>query len=287
MKTRVSGDERYLVWINGASNLSIVNISDFTSKEIKFFWRYKNHDVLATCAALNHDATRIVGIGLVRGGSEFQTLHIFDGSDSVTIFESTDITPNVQAWVCLEVSIEGDIFFVGGASSPDFSTSVGHLMAFTFDENAELLYNMKFGHETGLGVVNSIRRHPEGNILFIGCRSALGVVLWHKDKFFLLNTIPSTSPTLITDLAYNHNTVYAVSEGNQAMAVNFDYNIPRASGSRNIEAPPQIRAAPGGANTLAQQYQARESIPPKHAHLFRDYDIRQINLPNGKKNIYF
>lgn len=289
MKTRVSSDERYLVWINGQSNLSIVNISDFTSKEIRFFWKYQNFEMLATSAAINHDATRIVGIGFMDQPRQFQTLHIYDGSDAVTIFETGDVVPEVKAWVCIEVNIEGDVFFVGGSSHTNFDSSEGHLMAFTFDENADIINQHKFGRETGLKVVNCLRRHPEGNILFAGCHGALAVVLWHKKCFSLIKTIKNVVASPITDIAYNFNAVYCVSDHNKAMIVFFD-DGKGAISTRD----PSLRQEPHGRyksaigdGTLAENYRNRTRIPPKHGHLFRDYDIRQINLPGGIINVIF
>jgi hypothetical protein len=42
-------------------------------------------------------------------------VHVYDGGEGVSIFEANDIIPEVNAWLCLEVSKAGDVFFLAGA----------------------------------------------------------------------------------------------------------------------------------------------------------------------------
>ena len=254
--------------------------------------------MLATCTAIDNNATRIAGIGFIEHPVEFQTIHIYDGSDAVTIFETNDVDPEVKAWVCLESSIEGDVLFVGGASGTNFDSSDAFLLALTFDENADTLAKQRFGSETELKVINSLRRHPEGNILFAGCQGFLAVILFHNSRFHLIKKVKNVIGNPITDIAYNFNTVYTVCDHDRAMIVYFDEDDLKSRDPALREKPHGMYRGAGGPTivrqpsprksyTLAQKYRARDSIAPKYASMFRDYDIRQINLPGGKFFLIF
>lgn len=68
----------------------------------------------------------------------------------------------------MEVSVDDDVFFLGAAGSNNFKEGDAFLFALTFDENAETVGEVRYGSDKGFHCVNSIRRHSEGNILFIG-----------------------------------------------------------------------------------------------------------------------
>jgi len=76
------------------------------------------------------------------------------------------------------------VFFIGGAQSRSFNNGEAFLAALTFDENAELINFSRFGK---FYCINSLRRHPDGNILFAGTKGYLAVILW-------VQTINSAEP---------------------------------------------------------------------------------------------
>ena len=286
-------------------------MDDFTSKEVKYFWRYKNFDALATCAVVNTDATRIAGIGFMEGPKEFQTIHIFDGSDAVTIFDTLDIVPEMEAWICLEVSVEDDVLFIGGASSSDFNTSEAYILALTFNESADVIKVQNFPKETKLRVINSLRRHPEGNILFAGCKGYLAVLFWYEGEFILINRIKNIIDNPITDISILNNAAYTVCDHNQGMVVYFSdeelrnrdpskrerphlqYN---RSGNKDRDGRDKRsgrggrdgrRSPPKGKSIVAQKYRRRQPMPPKYSHYFRDYNISAIDLHNSNLRINY
>lgn len=96
-----------------------------------------------------------------------QTIHVYDGGDGVSIFEAEEIHPEVKIFVCLEVSIEDDVLFLG-AGGGENGAGDAFLFALSFDENAETVAEARYGSDKGFRCVNVVRRHKEGNVLFIG-----------------------------------------------------------------------------------------------------------------------
>lgn len=93
IKTRVGDDDNYMIWMRGRSEISIVNTFDFSARHINNFWNYRGRDANAVAAAIDPDATRLVGIGFLPGSGEVQTIHVYDGGDGVSIFEGYDVLP--------------------------------------------------------------------------------------------------------------------------------------------------------------------------------------------------
>lgn len=93
MKTRVGDDDNYMIWMRGKHEISIVNTYDFSARHINNFWNYRGRDVNAVAAAIDPEASRLVGIGFMPGAGEVQTIHVYDGGDGVSIFEGYDILP--------------------------------------------------------------------------------------------------------------------------------------------------------------------------------------------------
>jgi hypothetical protein len=155
----------------------------------------------------------------------------------------------------------------------------------TLDDEAELINYARYGQDTGFHCVNTLRRHTEGNILFAGCFGRIAVVLWAGDQFHLIHVIQNVVNKPLTDLSFFKNALYGVSDHNRGLACYFDDRYVRGRDPRGPEkAHGMYRNLPktGSSNTLADEYRMRARIDPKYGHLFRDYNIQQIELPGGK-----
>lgn len=275
-----------MIWMRGESEVSIVNTLEFSARHINNFWNYKGVDARAIAAAIDADATRLVGIGFLPGSNETQTIHVYDGGDGVSIFEGYDVLPEVEAWLCCEVSSDGEVFFLGGSQYRNFMNGDAYLCAMTFDEEAEMINYARYGKDTAFHCINSLKRHPDGNILFAGCNGYVAVILWAQDQFHLINAIPNVINSPITDMSFSMDTLYVVSDHDKGMVIYFtdDYMDRDPAGPE----PPHGRYHNLPKNpsqlSLADQYRSRPRMPPKYGHLFRDYDIQQIQLP-GVENM--
>lgn len=109
--------------------------------------------------------------------------------DGVTVFEANDIVEGVQNWVCLESSIDADVFFIGGSSTTNSANSIAYLAALTFDDNADLVTYSKYDHNHQFYIINALRRHPDGNVIFAGTQNHVVVVLWAEDEFHLISKL--------------------------------------------------------------------------------------------------
>ena len=173
---------------------------------------------------LDGSGQKVVGIGFItdqKKQKSVQTVHVYDGGDGVSIFEASEVHQNVEALVSLEVSIEGDVFFLGGAEKAQYEKGDAYIFALKFDESAETVRYRRYGDDVGLHCVTSMRRHPEGNVLFLGGFEYLAVVLWADSKFFLVNRIKNFAKNPITDICYFRNSVYSVCGLEKGMACDF------------------------------------------------------------------
>ena len=146
IKTRVTNDDLQLVWMRGPSSISLVETTNLSAKHIHNFWNFKGAESLGLVVAIDPEANKAVGIGQLKSPSLYQTIHVFDGKDGVTAFEANDIVSGVELWSCLESSIDGDVFFIGGAENRYMSNGFAYLAALTFDENADLITYSKYGN---------------------------------------------------------------------------------------------------------------------------------------------
>lgn len=247
IKTRSSDDNTHLLHLRGPSELSLVHLPTFTARHIHNFFNFKQEQSLCTALTMDSEGKKIAGLGFIPGSrghqfggfdyvqsqsKELQTVHVFDGGDGVSIFEADEIHQDIEAWICLECSVEGDVFFIGAASKRDFVYGDAYIFALTFDEQAETVAFKKYGSHVGFHCINSLRRHPEGNILFAGCQNYLGVILWTDDDFFLITKIRNCVSNPITDICFSENTIYTVCDHNKGMALYFDDNLIRGRDER-------------------------------------------------------
>lgn len=271
------------------------------------------------------EGNKIAGLGFIPGsnsnfggfdyvqshGKELQTVHVFDGGDGVSIFEADEIHPDIEAWICLESSVEGDIFFVGAATKRDFDDGDAFIFALTFDEQAETVAYKRYGSHVGFHCINSLRRHPEGNILFAGCQNYLGVILWTDDDFFLITKIRNCVSNPITDICFSENTIYTVCEHNKGMALYFDDSLIRGrdermrgpttvvrktfeknmdisqlsqDSSRSRSRSPSQIMNPPSSNRVGRSSmtfsRVTQDAPSRYNGNFKNFKIKQISLPN-------
>lgn len=166
-------------------------------------------------------------------------------------------------------------------------------------------------------MINSLRRHPEGNILFAGCQNYLGVILWADDEFFLVTKIRNCVSNPITDICFSENTIYTVCDHNKGMALYFDDNLIRGrdermrgpttiirkefeknmqAASSSVQLPqPRPRSQSKSPEINKESIEVSDSslsrsnmtfskvsqeLPSKHRDLFAEFKIKQISIPN-------
>ena len=308
--------------MRGPSSISIVETVNFSAKHIHNFWNFRGVDSTGAVVAIDPDGVKLVGIGSVEGPNFYQTIHVFDGNDGVTAFEANDIVPGVELWTSLESSIDGDIFFIAGSESREYNTGNAYLAALTFDENADIITYSKYGNQHKFYTINSLRRHPDGNVLFAGTQAHLVVVLWAEDEFHLIAKLANVVQNPIHDICFNQNTIYTVSEHNMARVYYFDddmisgrsqkrefvsladsnrqksskgsgplshSNNPYIQDNDNYQSKPSYQKLGtfGDKNEPPKSQQAinyttRPPRPARNKNLFNEYSIKQIHMPDGK-----
>lgn len=139
IKTKYCEDSDFLLWLSSPSNLSIVDLGDFSERELENFWRYKSFSVYGTAVTSNRSASRIAGIGFIHELGNTQTLHLWNDSEELFIFEMRHIHSDVAAWLSLEMSKDSSLVFVGGAESLTLSSGDGFIFAVGFDRELRVL----------------------------------------------------------------------------------------------------------------------------------------------------
>lgn len=297
IKTRNSEDTPNILWLNGPEHLSIVNSQTFTSKEIRQFWKFKNSSVAPVACAISPSGKKIVGIGR---NENSHTLHYYDGSDSVTIYQREDITDQVTAWDSLEITYDEDIFFIGGGGQPSHTSSgQAYVLAFTFNDGCDLVREKLLPEAR---TITALRRHTEGDILFAGGFRSIYVLFWHQKQLHSLSQIQVQLDRFCADLAFDFqkNALYAVFDAEKGIVVYFDeeyLNRRQGSGPQKPATPAKRRKLNQAVSSRPNEptpydplnqgyltYEQRVSLvkkPPRWAKLFQEFRIKQINIPNS------
>lgn len=298
IKTRNSEDEKSLLWLSGPENLSLVNTGNLSSKEIRQFWRYNGRAVEPVACAISPSGRKVVGIGAL---DKTHTLHYYDGNDSVTVYQREDITDTFLNWECLEIAYDEDIVFIGGGESSNGSYGNGVVMALTLNDDCDLVREKVL---PGVRSVSAIRRHNEGDVLFAGAMKNIFVLFWHQKQLHILNQIPVAMDKFPRDIAFNpkKNEVYSVFDADKGLVVYFEKGALNNRGF-NKPAPNPLRPKRKLGQPIIQEkviveeptvydplnqgyltYEQRMKLvkkPPRWTNLFRDYQVKQINLPGS------
>lgn len=206
---------------------------------------------------------------------------------------SFSIKTTVKFWNCLEISSEGDYFFLGGAEKDSNTACVS---AITFDECAELISEKKFSN-LNLKEITCLKRHLEGNVVFAGAFQSLLILLWAEEAFSVVNVIETFDNSIVRDIAYKLNSVYLVFGDNRALALYFDDNLIRG---RDPKVQPKfqevssnrrrsfVRRRSVGSLKKISSYLVEPKSPVllfetnQSSKLFNRFIIKQIAIPGGK-----
>lgn len=295
VRTRNSEDDNNLLWLSGPEHLSIVKTGTLTSNEIRNFWKFNGRNVLPVACAITPSGSKIVGIGSI---DRSHTLHYYDGSDSVVIYQREDVHDKCRTWEALEINFDQDKFFLGGGDDG----LMGYLICFTLNENCDIVKERGFPNARS---ISALRRHPEGDIIFAGSQRSVFVLYFQNNNFYLLNEIPLPIDRPVRDIAFSpiDQTLYTAHDYNQGGVIYFEDKMIKNRNSTPKPAPlpprqirklgvapvpikPQVvEATPydplnQGYLTYDQRLKLAKK-PPTQASFFKDFAIKQINLPGG------
>ena len=321
MKTKISDNLNNFLWVRGESDVSIVSTQDFGARHIHNFWKFRGENAKAVLLGLDCTARKVVGIGFTELPKEMQTVHVYDGNDGVTAFEASEIMDEVKAWLSIEVSKNGKEFFLGGAQNENLVKGKGYVAALSFDEDADLLEFVEFDM---LNCVTSLERKKGEDVLFCGGNGGVGIVEWKNGNFEKLAFVDLGKGNAVSDICSVGNAIYVVNEGKKGYEVLFGdmsrnenfaskkLNIPKIpikseisdkqkptllpkidqneAASFRLNPIPMMKASlverPAELkDSIAATYKKRNKLPPKNGELFKEFTIKQIAIPGGKKNL--
>jgi hypothetical protein len=227
IKTRYCDDCDFVMWMKSPTEMSIVDMGDFSEKPLENFWKYQGHDVYGTTVAANVDATKIVGVGFVPGMKNIQTLHIWENGEELTVVEMRSIHKDVAAWLSVELSKDSNTIFVGGSQNLDMNTGDAFIFALNFHKDSKILGHKRYSpKEIDINCINEIRRHSNteiaDDVLILGGSKHILVTLYSNNCFHTIQDIQTFSQNPICDLAMSENNLYAVCGLKKAMCCYFD-----------------------------------------------------------------
>ena len=301
IRTRNAEDDKYILWLSGPEHLSVVTIDNLTSNEIRFFWNYLGKNCTPIGCAISPSGKKIVGFGELKNQ---HTLHYYDGSDSVVIYQQDDIHDKCTFWESLEVSFDEDAFFIGGSNG----RTTGYILVMAFNEGLEYITEKTFNEARS---ISALRRHSEGDIYFAGGINSIYVLFYHDCQLHMLSEISHHEQKLPTDIAFSHlsQELFIVFDTDKGIVFYFDENsiknrdpgkkpepnvrrsrtLGKPSGSHNSlqQLPPSVKSekstTPYNPKELeGLNYQQRNTLkkkPPFYPKHFKEFGVRQINLP--------
>jgi len=292
IRTRVTDDDAGFVWLRSPTEISLVNIGDFSVKHIHNFWNFRGKDAKAVAVAVDSICKKVVGVGFSEGPASTYTIHVFDGTDGVTIFEANEVMPGIEQWSALEVSTENDVFFLSASQNQSRIGASSYLFALAFDEDAETINMARYGTAEGVSGIECMKRHPDGNVLFIGSTGVICIILWADKQFHFISKVSVSAGVPITDITFFDNILYCVFGTEEGTAIYFDpsYENMRDNSRKeqfrqmlpHIEPVYQENESPSKRGPLADMYRSKARIEPQYAGVFSKHKVRQISMPGAE-----
>ena len=293
------------LWYSGAQNLSIVDTGSYLNQEINNFWmmRGKAVDPLGAHLSARGD---IVGIGRYDGAQN--SLHYYNHAapNTVLAYDRVDIFPYCHSWLCLDGHPQGQVFFVGGSSSPDQKNAVAYLLALSFDENVDVVRYREFPPVTGYNAFQVLKVYPD-NMVFVASHKAILIFVWSLDNFVSIKQIDLEYPVHDFVLSTSNQfvrgpVVYALNTN--GVCTTYNFGKPQL-GSRPIQLKPAVRnnktyemgaymseTSPGkdlidynpqtAEKLSADQRQKLKKSSPQFGALFKEFAIKQIAVASEK-----
>lgn len=284
LRSRTCDDNQTVAWIRGSSHLSIVNVKTLKAKHINNFWVYNDLEAYCCEAAHSQINGRIVGIGVLPITPISYTFHIFDGTEHVFIFKDKDILENATGWSGLEICIDSSHFFTSASVKENKAV---HLFAISLDGQALIKTHTLFGSEYSLEKIFSMRRHPEGDIVFLGCVGVIAISLWSNEGFYLINKIQTTQFRPVHDMSFYPGMLYFVNGTSVGEALYFDKSLIVGRDLKFKELKSETLQKEGFQSPLKQYYASiKQEILPTLSHNYTTFKVQQINIPGGIDSLF-
>lgn len=271
-RTFFTDEEDQILWLNGISGLSIVDSDKFkVIEDIPNFWKDTNGPCFAMSAVATRDMAKIVGFGY--SNARHYSLHLYYRKNKKFLSQNFSKLLGDTIPKCLEISHDQNILFLGGAA-PD-PQQPGRLLAFGLKDRIEKISELRVGGED-CGVVSGLRRHPRGNILFVGGYCIVSIVFYGNNKFEELYIIREGIRDEVVDLRYIEPNLYIVSPAHDfLLEINFTEKDEK---KKNEGGEYMIRINKNPINKEKKKNINFLSIPPKLLSAFSEYKLLKMTL---------
>jgi len=292
MNTNASDSQDFILWIYGTSHIAIVDLRDLSVHKIEDFWLYNQVNSKALSAITDPTVSKIAGIGFIPGTSDNQTIHIYDGHDKVAIFETNQIISENEIWLSIESSLDGDIFFIGGTSEKDYDQEGdAFIAAISFNLTPKVASYERFDSESELHAISCMRRHPDGDLLFLGCVKKIAIVLWAGGEFHLLHTYNAFDNGAISDLSFLDESIYCINSDNYCAVLYFqdsfelEKQIPqsRITTGRDERYRNRVRSSELNLTSMNKDSLSLQSKPSIYKSMYKSFKIQQIEISTEKE----
>lgn len=191
--TTDTGGVSKILWLDSGSSLQVVDMVSFKQSEIPSFWNYIETKCLGVFVTSTPDFKRFAGIGL--SPNLLETLHVYDvaggtgfASASISqLFKSRRSAHPVKSVRSIEFSSKGTVIFVAGGEPtlPDTasipSQSCASVAAVKFSSNMKVISEYQLPGSSSPALC--LKRHEQGNMLFVGLVSKLVVLFFDGTVF--------------------------------------------------------------------------------------------------------
>ena len=190
----LSGDtEDVYAWVSGPLTLSMVNTFSFEAQELPgVFQGFEASGPKVNCLASREG----VGVAsLITCQDDEQHLLLYSLKDKKTassplkeiLKNKSKLGSADDRMFCMDVSLEGNILFLGGATGPQIEQSHAKLVCVNFSKNLSLIDELTLQDktETKMAVV-CMKRDEKRNVLYLGVYQDIYVVEWTESNLCIL-----------------------------------------------------------------------------------------------------
>lgn len=200
MTTLYSGDGHIYIWMLGDGSIGLVNPDTMVFDLVANFFGQPNSNVTPFTAIASQYTRKVIGLYIQDALIYFVFLRgdhaMIRKLQSDCLSDRKQLTKNILTLpldgtiLCMETSMDDNIFFAGGSSQFELTKGVAKVFALTFDEDVDFICDIVLPNNivNTMGV-SDIKRMKGTDVIFCGTNAAIFVLEWTGSHFMILHQI--------------------------------------------------------------------------------------------------
>lgn len=209
-ETGYTGNDKFMLWSKGKGCLSSIELSTEKTEDFKDFWvdPHSKKQLKPDMAIANQQATKIVGFAQDEEELLDHGFIIFQEGTKKIVVEATRFVNSIQSWECMESSLDGRVFFVGGEGEDH-----GVIGSITFDYMLSVESFIKVGDQVQTcETVTQIHRVIGSDHLIVAGNKFIYAYHYDNKAFNLLRIFDLAEASLISSIALRKNLLYLLDD---------------------------------------------------------------------------